>query len=61
MRVKNASLSIFDNFSEDELVAITFALSDRADTLDSTGVSDPAYTKFLRVMAEKIDSLVNPE
>ena len=49
--VKGADNSIFDNFDYDELVAMTFALTQRADSLRDT---IPRYAKYLDAIANKL-------
>lgn len=61
MRIQNADQSIFQNFTEEELVAIMYALDDRAVALSSVSTADPAYIKFLQVIGEKITSMVDAD
>jgi hypothetical protein len=56
MYVSNASPALFDHFTDDEVLAIRFALRDRADLLrlDATSAK---YANFLDIIGEKLASL----
>ena len=54
--VKSADTSVFENFDYDEVLAIGFALSDRADALEGT---TPLYASYLRAIAVKLEELTN--
>jgi hypothetical protein len=56
--VKSADDSVFDNFDYDELLAIGYALRDRAESL---APRVPLYAGYLNAIADKISTLVDSE
>jgi hypothetical protein len=56
--VKGADESIFDNFDYDELLAIGYALKDRAESL---APRVPKYAGYLTAIVDKISTLVDCE
>lgn len=54
--VKDADQSVFDNFDYDELLAIGFALRDRAEALAPTV---PLYAGYLNGIVAKLQPLVD--
>ena len=55
-QVKEASNSVFENFDYDELIAIQFALTERAERL---GEVKPLYASYLTAIASKLEALTN--
>lgn len=54
--VKTADQSVFENFDYDELLAIGFALRDRAEAL---APRVPLYADYLNAIADKLKPLVD--
>jgi len=53
-RVKSVEGNVFENFDYDELIAIQFALTERAETL---GEAKPLYASYLTAIASKLEAL----
>jgi hypothetical protein len=56
--VKDADQSVFENFDYDELLAIGYALKDRAESL---APRVPKYAGYLTAIVDKISTLVDCE
>lgn len=54
--VKGADASLFDNFDYDEMIAIVFALRERANAKQDTV---PNYAEYLRAIADKIEAIAD--
>lgn len=59
MTVKNSGEGVFDHFSEDELLAIGFALAERHKNLLAKDFVDAGYADFVDLVRMKIASLVD--
>lgn len=54
--VKGADTSLFDNFDYDEMIAIVFALRERANAKQD---AVPNYASYLRAIADKIEAVAD--
>ncbi len=59
MTVKNSGEGVFDHFSEDELLAIGYALVERRKSVLARDYVDAGYADFLDLVRMKISSLVD--